>query len=280
MGEALIFRMTKPTLRAWTGVVLAGALALSAGVLPISAQTQSAAQAGQAQVQTPPKRKAPEPQQDFTIPIAILALLEALVIGYLIYRIKILQQVLEAERAKSIQSKQQLESQALFDALTQLPNRRLFRDRLFQTMKLASRSEAKFGIMMADLDKFKPINDTLGHEAGDILLKEVSKRLQGALRDSDTVARMGGDEFAFICPSMQDKASASVVCMRILNIMKEPVSILGNDYTVGISLGIAVFPDHAADAEVLVRRADAALYRAKEKRNTFVIFDPKLDLGK
>jgi diguanylate cyclase (GGDEF)-like protein len=91
---------------------------------------------------------------------------------------------------------------------------------------------------------------------------------------------MGGDEFAFICPSMQDKASASVVCMRILNIMKEPVSILGNDYTVGISLGIAVFPDHAADAEVLVRRADAALYRAKEKRNTFVIFDPKLDLGK
>lgn len=214
------------------------------------------------------------------IALGVVAFLELGGVIFLALKLKNLRQEVERERSLAVQAKQRLENQALFDTLTQLPNRRLFWDRMLQTIKLATRSNAQFGIMMADLDKFKPINDTLGHDAGDIVLKEVAARLLKCVRESDTVARLGGDEFAFICPTIQDKSSASVVCMRIINAMQEPFMILGQPHQLGISLGIALFPSHATDAEVLVRRADTALYRAKEKRNTFVMYDPQVDQAK
>lgn len=175
----------------------------------------------------------------------------------------------------------QMEHQALYDPLTQLPNRRLFKDRILHTIKLANREKSKFGVIMADLDHFKEVNDTLGHDAGDLLLIEVTARLRDALRESDTVARLGGDEFAFICPSIQDMKTASLVCMRLVQAFQSPIIIKGKPCQIGISLGISLFPEHAQDDEMLLRRADTALYRAKQKRNTFVMYDSQIDrLGK
>ncbi len=183
----------------------------------------------------------------------------------------------EVSSRKTKHAMLQFESQAFYDPLTQLPNRRLFRDGLLQTIKTANRNKSRFCVIMADLDKFKPINDTLGHEAGDDLLKQVVGRLKDAVRESDTIARYGGDEFAFVCPSLQDRGAIATLCMRILNAIQTPFILQGKEYCIGISLGIAVFPEHGLDEEVLLRHADTALYRAKEKRNTFVIYDPKLD---
>ena len=205
--------------------------------------------------------------------MSLLTVLEMEYIIFLLFKGRNLSVSLELERKQNQQIMHRLENQAFYDTLTQLPNRRLFRERLLQNMKLAHRQKSRFCIMMADLDKFKPINDNLGHEAGDTVLKEVANRLQMIMRESDTVARFGGDEFAFICPSLQDRAAVSTLCMRILVAMQQPFIILGQKYSVGISLGISVYPDHAVDEEMLVRRADTALYRAKEKRNTFVIYD-------
>jgi diguanylate cyclase (GGDEF)-like protein len=217
---------------------------------------------------------------DLTIPLGVLFLLTLGGVGYLSVQIKKLKAELEEEKQRQGIMQQKMEYQALYDALTQLPNRRLFRDRLLESIKLYSRTKSRFGVMMADLDHFKEINDTLGHDAGDMLLVTVTQRLRKAIRESDTLARLGGDEFAFICPSVQDMPSASVVCLRLIEVMKEPVLIKGHAYQVGISLGVALYPDHASDDEMLIRRADMAMYRAKQKRNSFVMFDPNIDRPK
>jgi diguanylate cyclase (GGDEF)-like protein len=188
-----------------------------------------------------------------------------------------LQADLNGELTKQGHIATQMEHQALYDPLTQLPNRRLFKDRLLHTIKAANRQKSKFGVLMADLDHFKEVNDTLGHDAGDLLLVEVTTRLRDALRDSDTVARLGGDEFAFICPSILDMKTASLVCMRLIQAFQEPIVVKGKAFQIGISLGVALFPEHAQDDEMLVRRADTALYRAKQKRNTFVMYDSQVD---
>ncbi|WP_373532542.1 diguanylate cyclase domain-containing protein [Vampirovibrio sp.] len=207
----------------------------------------------------------------------IIAALEFGALLILLQRYKQLKQEFENTSRKTQNTMSQFENQAFYDPLTQLPNRRLFRDRLLQTMKLATRHKTRFCVVMADLDKFKPINDTLGHDAGDMLLKQVVIRLQNIMRESDTIARYGGDEFAFVCPSLQDRGAIATLCMRILTAIQEPFTLQGKEYYIGISMGIAVFPEHGLDEEVLIRHADTALYRAKEKRNTFIIYDPKLD---
>lgn len=214
------------------------------------------------------------------ITLNLLVILELLGILYLIFQLKKMKQELLSERQQHAQISQQLEYQALYDALTQLPNRRLFRDRLLQTMKVYNRHKTKFGVLMCDLDHFKEVNDTLGHDAGDMLLLEVTNRMRKVLRESDTLARLGGDEFALICPSVQDMSTASVICMRLLDCMRDPIIIKGQAFQIGLSLGIALFPEHASDEELLLRRADMALYRAKQKRGSFVMFDPNIDRPK
>ena len=214
---------------------------------------------------------------------AVLLMIGAAELAYIIVlrsQYRKAQMDLQVEIRKQSHITTQMEHQALYDPLTQLPNRRLFKDRILHTIKLANRQKSKFGILMADLDHFKEVNDTLGHDAGDLLLIEVTTRLRACIRESDTVARLGGDEFAFICPSIQDMKSASLVCMRLIQAFHEPIVVKGKPCQIGISLGIALFPEHAQDDEMLLRRADTALYRAKQKRNTFVMYDSQIDRPK
>ena len=154
---------------------------------------------------------------------------------------------------------------AYSDALTGLPNRALFADRLRQTMLDARRYTNIFALMIADLDGFKAINDTHGHDAGDTLLQLVAQRLQSCIRGTDTVARLGGDEFAVLLPRMSRPANAAMVAGTMVRALREPFDIGDNQVTIGISIGIAVYPEHASNVDLLLAAADTAVYRAKRE---------------
>ena len=154
--------------------------------------------------------------------------------------------------------------QAFHDALTGLPNRLLFRDRLDQALAHAKRNKSLApAVMFLDLDRFKQINDTLGHEAGDILLKEVANRLRACVRESDTVARFGGDEFTVLLPQITGEADARTVAVNILESMKASVVLAGQPTVITTSIGISLYPRDGADAETLMKHADAAMYQVK-----------------
>jgi diguanylate cyclase (GGDEF)-like protein len=153
---------------------------------------------------------------------------------------------------------------SLTDALTGLPNRALLTNRLDHTLKVASRERASFAVALIDLDRFKWVNDTLGHDAGDMLLKEVARRLKATVRTSDTVARLGGDEFVLLMEGNLDSAQA--VANHVLEAMKTPMQLQGQTVDIGMSIGIAVYPDHGQDALALMRHADSAMYSAKRKQ--------------
>jgi len=159
---------------------------------------------------------------------------------------------------------EQIEKLALYDALTGLANRRLFRDRVEHALLSAKRANEGFALMLLDLDRFKEINDTLGHQTGDAVLEELANRLRGVSRASDTVARLGGDEFALVLEGASDGTSALFVAERIRRALDEPFAIDGLTLQLETSIGIAVFPEHGTDAESLLRHADIALYASKE----------------
>jgi diguanylate cyclase (GGDEF)-like protein len=265
------------------GTLIMGGCGAPARAESVKVASASSAANDAAPMETPGKTPLPvdnSREQLLTFVVVALLLVNVAQLSYIFllrFQYRKLQADLNSEITKHGHIATQMEHQALYDPLTQLPNRRLFKDRILHTIKLANRQKSKFGVLMADLDHFKAVNDTLGHDAGDLLLVEVTTRLRAALRDSDTVARLGGDEFAFICPSIQDMKSASLVCMRLVQAFQEPIVIKGNACQIGISLGISLFPEHAQDDEMLLRRADTALYRAKQKRNTFVMYDSKID---
>jgi diguanylate cyclase (GGDEF)-like protein len=152
---------------------------------------------------------------------------------------------------------------SLHDALTGLPNRDLFRERLEQAMARARRGRTKAAVLILDLDRFKHINDTFGHGAGDTLLQQVAGRLQSALREVDTVARLGGDEFAVILTDVRSVPDVEAVTRSLLNAISAPFRVAGEALRVTASVGIAVFPDDAASPDDLTRSADAAMYQAK-----------------
>lgn len=160
---------------------------------------------------------------------------------------------------------------AHFDALTDLPNRVLFYDRLNQAMHQAQREKHGLALFYLDLDGFKSINDTLGHDRGDELLRCAALRLQTAVRKSDTVARLGGDEFAVILPKIADPADATLVAEKIIDTMRQPFRLEGADKpaNIGVSIGIALFPEDSDDPEALVKLADHAMYRAKDSGNQY-----------
>lgn len=169
-----------------------------------------------------------------------------------------------------MQLEQRLDRMAHYDGLTELPNRTLFFDRLDQVLAQAKRHNHLFALLFVDLDGFKSINDTFGHEVGDILLREVAKRIGGCVRESDTVARMGGDEFTIILTSLTQPDGAAQVAQKIIEALYEPVFAGSLEGSVGASIGITLYPDNGADRETLLSRADAAMYRAKEQgKNTF-----------
>lgn len=162
------------------------------------------------------------------------------------------------------QAEQSLARLALHDPLTGLGNRILFMDHLEQALERARRTERSIGVMFLDLDGFKEINDTLGHVAGDDLLRGVAERLRGCVRASDTLARLGGDEFTAVLEELEHSEAAATVARKMLDVLSRPFQVSGGYVGVGSSIGIAVFPDCGKDAESLIKYADAAMYRAKK----------------
>ncbi len=175
------------------------------------------------------------------------------------------------------ESKSRLYRLAHHDALTGLPNRLLFEDRLDQAILKARRNTNKLGILFLDLDRFKQINDTLGHDVGDELLIAVAKRLQNQCRQSDTVARIGGDEFVFILDNLRGREGAEVVAKKILNALKRPILLNNHELEISTSIGIALYPDDSTDIDGVIKRADIALYQAKEAgRNQYRLYNPEM----
>lgn len=161
-------------------------------------------------------------------------------------------------------AQEQIEYQAYHDALTGLPNRLLLKDRLTQALAHARRQQASLVVMFLDLDRFKLVNDTLGHALGDQLLNAVAARLVGSVREGDTVARVGGDEFTLLLPGMAKEDDSSRTARKVLDVIREPLQLEGHEVYVTTSIGIALYPDDGDDAESLMKSADSAMYRAKE----------------
>lgn len=174
-------------------------------------------------------------------------------------------------------AEEQMEFQAYHDVLTVLPNRRLFIDRLTLALAHARRTNASLAVMFLDLDHFKNVNDTLGHTAGDELLLAVAERLRQAVREEDTVARIGGDEFTILTSGLREPQDAIVVAEKILASVARPVEVSDTLLTVSASIGIAFYPDDGEEPEALLKSADEALYRAKELgRNNYQLCTPQL----
>jgi diguanylate cyclase (GGDEF)-like protein/PAS domain S-box-containing protein len=169
-----------------------------------------------------------------------------------------------------VQVEQQLVYMATHDALTGLPNRVMFNDRLTLELAHAQRNRQKLAVMLLDLDHFKNVNDTLGHSVGDQLLQVVGERLTSLLRKSDTVARMGGDEFMLLFPEMTRMEDAARIAQKILEAFRKPFVFEGHELYISTSIGIALCPDDGEDIDTLVKNADIAMYRAKEHgRNSY-----------
>jgi diguanylate cyclase (GGDEF)-like protein len=173
----------------------------------------------------------------------------------------------------------ELERMALHDALTGLPNRALFHDRVRQAIASAERHGEAFVVMLLDLDRFKQVNDTLGHQIGDRLLQAVGPRLGAVLRRSDTLARLGGDEFAVILLPPVDIDHAAATAERLVESMREPFQIDGMTLDLGVSVGTALYPEHGTDLEALVHNADVAMYKAKREQLGFSIFNAEQAQG-
>ena len=210
------------------------------------------------------------PVRDAAIQIPFVYGLAALVV--------LLARSLSRSRATAVAALRDAERLALYDTLTDLPNRVLFNDRIAQALAAARRDATSVALLLMDLDRFKEVNDTFGHHVGDLLLQEVGPHLRSELRPSDTLARLGGDEFGVVLPGA-DAAVAAVVAERMLRAVERPFVVEGQPLTVGASIGIACSPEHAQDAETLLRRADVAMYVAKRAPGTYAAYADDQDEG-
>lgn len=175
---------------------------------------------------------------------------------------------------------ERLAFQAQHDILTGLPNRLLFQDRTQQAIRLAHRNRSKLAVLWIDVDRFKQINDTLGHPIGDELLCEVAHRLNRTLRESDTTARIGGDEFVVLVADMGSNADAAFVSEKILQALRLPMTLSGHEVRISVSVGIGIFPDHGTESATLMRNADLAMYQAKRAgRDAFRCFLPQFGVS-
>lgn len=174
---------------------------------------------------------------------------------------------------------QELMSLALHDPLTGLPNRALLADRLSQALLTATRESVSCAVLVLDLDRFKSLNDRRGHGAGDDLLRQIGPRIQAQLRSADTVARVGGDEFAILLPPPSDLLAALAAAQKVRSALVTPFIVDGRQEIAQASIGIAIFPEHARDADGLRRVADVAMYAAKRGRREIAVYDPHDDLA-
>jgi len=197
--------------------------------------------------------------------------LSEMFIGERRYFVAVARDVTESKRQTAA-----LQYQALHDALTELPNRSLLSDRIRQSVLLAQREHHELALLVMDLDRFKDINDTLGHQYGDKVLQEVSTRMREALRESDTIARLGGDEFAILLPNT-GLGQAKAIADKLLQIVEEPLTIGEQVLHVGGSIGITLYPQHGEDEVALLQRADVAMYVAKRGHHGSAVYDPSVD---
>ncbi|HKQ29973.1 MAG TPA: EAL domain-containing protein, partial [Burkholderiales bacterium] len=168
---------------------------------------------------------------------------------------------------------------ATHDSLSGLPNRAMFGEMLGNAIAMAHRYNRRFAVFFIDLDRFKNINDTFGHEAGDILLKEMSQRLIDTLRASDVVARLGGDEFVVLVQEVGDQKQIAGIARKVLSAMIRPMMLLGQECRVTASIGVATYPNDAQDEQSLMKNADIAMYRAKEEgKNNFQFYDAQINV--
>jgi len=170
------------------------------------------------------------------------------------------------------QAEEQIKHMALHDTLTDLPNRILYVDRLHQALAMARRQETSFGLLYIDLDHFKPVNDTLGHAAGDTLLKLAAQRMLECVRETDTVARVGGDEFAVVLPAVQSRQNATMVAEKIRKKLETPFEVNGKEVHISSSIGCAIYPYDGQDETTLTQSADQAMYTAKQSGRNRIYF--------
>ena len=185
--------------------------------------------------------------------------------------------VLYRTRAQLDQQRTKAVHDALHDALTGLPNRTLLADRFEQALRAGTRTSSTTALLLIDLDRFKEVNDTLGHHVGDQLLAQIGPRLAGALRGADTVARLGGDEFAVLLPSVDGLSGALDVASRLRQALGEAFRVEGVELDIDASIGVVISGAHGADAQTLLQRADIAMYVAKQQKRGVVVYDPEND---
>jgi diguanylate cyclase (GGDEF)-like protein len=200
----------------------------------------------------------------FLVVLTIVPMVVLYAVGGLQRHLLLLVDTLQAQRAQLEAQHLALERLASHDQLTGLPLMGLAGDRLRKALHAAERHGGRVGFLFVDLDGFKAINDGYGHDLGDEVLRAVAARLQAAVRAEDTVARIGGDEFAVVAVHLLQAEDALQVAAQIVDALVRPVRVGGRDFEVGASVGVALYPDHAGDADTLRRRADAAMYRAKQ----------------
>jgi diguanylate cyclase (GGDEF)-like protein len=238
-------------------------------IVPVRSESQPAATAGEFVVWSD-YAKIEAAANRTLVPVAIV--LSLLLLALFVALLPVLRRTTRAIRSHLDAS----EFDALHDGLTGLPNRRLFWDRLAAALARAQRDGRPAAVMLLDLNGFKRVNDTLGHAAGDELLREVATRLDAVLRDADTVARLGGDEFAIVLNgiSLQDACDTAT---RVHDALRKPMTIQGVALSVGGSVGIALHPIHGDSASILVQRADVAMYEAKQSGEPYAVYDPETD---
>jgi diguanylate cyclase (GGDEF)-like protein len=186
--------------------------------------------------------------------------------------------LLEDEREAAVLAATQIEHLAYHDPLTGLPNRALFFDRLMIAIANADRYQHRSAVLFFDLDRFKEINDSLGHSMGDALLRAVAKRVRETVRQVDTLSRFGGDEFTLLVTKVDQPEDANLVAAKVLEVMKEPFVVGGRELSITTSIGVSVYPEDGLDAESLVKNSDAAMYRAKQRgRDNYQMYTPGLN---
>jgi diguanylate cyclase (GGDEF)-like protein len=205
----------------------------------------------------------------FAAGLGLLTMFWTIVVGY--------QRHTERQTAETKHQAAENQHQALHDALTGLPNRTLLRERTDQAIHHADRELVPAALLLLDLDRFKEVNDTLGHHYGDQLLVQVGERLRGRLREVDTVARLGGDEFAVLLPRIQTAEGAVAVAGKLQAAFDEPFTLEDLALEVEASIGVALYPEHGSDPDELLQHADIAMYVAKDTHAGFVLFDASLD---
>ena len=177
------------------------------------------------------------------------------------------------------QAEERIQNLAQFDQLTQLPNRMLFNDRLARAISRSKRSKGMMGLMFIDLDGFKAVNDSLGHQAGDLLLQKVAQKLLSSVRDEDTVARLGGDEFTIILENLSHTEDAALVANKVLKALSEKIQLGEGDAQIGASIGISLLSDDGIDSEMIIKRADLAMYQAKKNgKHQYQYYSAEMEL--